>query len=122
MHIKQTVFLFLILLLLWSCSPIPRASYGFVGDIIEEQSLDTMEIDIKIGNAWETMRNCNTKMWQQGEWYSTITPMGLIFGCVWVGGYSKGKIDKCWGYATPSTYEHELQHCKGFKDHPIFGF
>ena len=32
------------------------------------------------------------------------------------------KIDFCYGYSTLDNLEHELMHCKGYADHPLFSF
>lgn len=115
---------FIFLFCLQACSPMPKASYGFIADIKEEQNLNDMEIDIEIGNIFETSYRCNRESFRQGEYIKTLflipLTLGLIGGCVWVGGYSPLKIDKCWGFSTKGNLEHELQHCKGYRDHPLF--
>ena len=51
---------------------------------------------------------------------------GCVWTDIWVEKNEKdeweGEIKRCYGYATQSTYAHELEHCKGYADHPLFGW
>ena len=100
--------------------------YGFINGVECEQSLDDMKIDIKTGNVFWVSAQCNKEEWKQGAGLSNIFlfpfTLGLRGGCVWVGGYSPSKIDFCYGYSTLDNFKHELMHCKGYADHPLFSF
>lgn len=113
------------IILIQACSPMPRASYGLIADVKESQDLNDMKIDIKVGNLLETTYRCNAEAIRRGEYLRTLFAfpftLGLTGGCVWVGGYSKGKIDFCYGYSTEYNLAHEMEHCRGYKDHPLLG-
>ena len=100
--------------------------YGFINGVEREQLLDDMKIDIKTGNVFWVSAQCNKEEWKQGDGLSNIFlfpfTLGFRGGCVWVGGYSPGKIDFCYGYSTLDNLEHELMHCKGYADHPLLSF
>lgn len=114
-----------------ACSPMPKPEYGFTSEYIhKEQDLSKMEVDIKVDNVFPTMYNCNKELLKRGEVFPVLFSLGLIPGCVWTDIWVEknendeweGTIKRCYGFATPSTYKHELEHCKGYDDHPLFGW
>ncbi|MBP7517796.1 MAG: hypothetical protein KA768_08170 [Desulfobulbus sp.] len=121
----KLLFALILLLALSACSPMP-GKYGFINGVEREHSLEEMTIDIKTGNIFWVSWQCNKEDWRQGDGLSTILwfpfTLGLRGGCIWVGGYSPGKIDFCHGYSTPYQLEHEKLHCRGYADHLLLRF
>lgn len=130
----KTIFISLLVLgiivstlVLVSCSPTPRASYGLHKYLKATQNLKDVEVDIKVGGTAETMWACTKESLRRGEIVPILFSLGLIPGCVWLdiwvepdtSGNYVGTVKRCSGYATPGTYAHELEHCKGYKDHPL---
>ena len=99
--------------------------YGFLDYIHEEQDLSRMEVDITVGSTWETMCACSAESWRRGEYGALLLTLCMIPGCVWTdiwvdGATLTGTVKRCYGFATEDTLEHELQHCRGYADHPLF--
>ena len=57
-----------------------------------------------------TYRGIDRRYWPEWEGWAIIDD--------WLGGGIT--VALCHGYSTPRNLEHELMHCRGYADHPLF--
>ena len=89
--------------------------------ISKEANLDDIELIIHKGNFISTSAACHKITWPINPWMSILSvPLnfGVVPGCSLIQFNGDGEIYKCevWYSGFEFLLEHELRHCRGFKD------